>query len=104
MTVAQLPIPDSVARRAERFVGRKRTLHAIASWLDEPPGSRPWFVVVGGPGTGKSALLAWLAGSGPPPDDPIAATERDRVSQAVVTTHFCDADGGRAAPSLDPSG
>lgn len=40
------------------FVGRDAARQAICDWLDDP--SEPALVVTGGPGTGKSALLAHL--------------------------------------------
>jgi hypothetical protein len=96
-------VPKKPAGRAAEFVGRRAVLDRISKWLDEPAGQHPWLLVTGGPGTGKSALMAWLTGAGLAPSDPDAAAVRDRIVGLIDAVHFCDADGGRTAPSLDPS-
>ncbi|MET9578847.1 AAA family ATPase [Streptomyces massasporeus] len=46
-------------RPGRHFTGRRTQLRVLAPWLDDPAGSRVC-VVVGSPGTGKSALLGAL--------------------------------------------
>ncbi|MFJ7334504.1 AAA family ATPase [Streptomyces sp. NPDC101116] len=46
-------------RPGRHFTGRRTQLRVLAPWLDDPAGSR-LCVVVGSPGTGKSALLGAL--------------------------------------------
>ncbi|MFD9938704.1 AAA family ATPase [Streptomyces massasporeus] len=46
-------------RPGRHFTGRRTQLRVLAPWLDDPAGSR-MCVVVGSPGTGKSALLGAL--------------------------------------------
>ncbi|MFJ3619861.1 AAA family ATPase [Streptomyces iakyrus] len=46
-------------RPGRHFTGRRTQLRVMAPWLDDPAGSR-LCVVVGSPGTGKSALLGAL--------------------------------------------
>jgi hypothetical protein len=95
-------VPEEIARRASSFVGRGATLDAISDWLNRPAPAQPWFLVTGGPGSGKSALVAWLAGAGPKPSTKSPAHKRRRIHANLRAVHFCDADGGRAAQSLDP--
>lgn len=45
--------------KSEGFVGRAEVRRRIADWLESAPGGM--FVVTGGPGTGKSALMGLLA-------------------------------------------
>jgi len=53
---------DSEWQRHERFVGRAELLARLDRLLVDP-GADCWVVVTGGPGMGKSAILAtWLAG------------------------------------------
>ncbi len=95
-------IPEKAAQRAAQFIGRKAALERIDDWLAKSAGSEPWLLLTGDPGTGKSALLAWLAGAGPAPLDAGTASLRSRIREAIDVVHFCDAEGGRAAISLDP--
>ncbi len=98
----ELAVPEEIARRASWFVGRGATLDAISNWLNKPVPAQPWFLLTGGPGSGKSALVAWLAGAGPNPSTKSSADTRRRIRANFRAVHFCDADGGRAAHSLDP--
>jgi tetratricopeptide (TPR) repeat protein len=43
-----------------RFTGRKWLFRRIDEWLSDPDGS-PVFWITGGPGSGKSAIAAWLS-------------------------------------------
>ena len=62
MMKMQPPIDFSeyVVERTRDFTGREWVFKAVDAWLAEPAGSRT-FLLVGGPGTGKSAILARLA-------------------------------------------
>ena len=61
-------------QRHDRFVGREDVLARLDELLLEPGDAR-WVVVSGGPGMGKSAILAaWLA--------------RREAAGAVVLHHF----------------
>jgi predicted ATPase len=55
-------------------------------------------LLTGGPGTGKSMILAWLAGLGPLPEDTIAQTQLARVRSQVKAAHFCQAGSRNVNP------
>lgn len=97
-----LDVPAGAAERAQRFVGRRSTLARVASWLDSPPEENRFLVLTGGPGSGKTALMAWLAGAGAEPASPADAALRQRVGRAVDAVHFCSAASGGAARSQNP--
>ena len=42
------------------FSGREAVMNRLATWLAATDGAAPAFVVTGGPGSGKSSVLAWL--------------------------------------------
>jgi WD40 repeat protein len=50
---------DVRTRSGDYFTGRRAALQAVIDWLGQPASGRP-FVVTGGPGSGKSALVARL--------------------------------------------
>ena len=89
---------DVRTRSGDYFTGRRAALQAVIDWLGQPPSGRP-FVVTGGPGSGKSTLVARLvvladpelrssltrAETGPRP--PVGA-----ISVAVDARNFRDPD------------
>jgi tetratricopeptide (TPR) repeat protein len=56
------------------------------------------FLVTGEPGSGKSAFIAWLYGTGLLPADAKARRELEHVRSLVRAGHFCDAASGNIAP------
>ena len=95
---AELHVPKLIADRAAGFVGRRATVARITDWLEA---SDPYLCLTGDPGTGKSALLAWLSGAGDAPTDPELAAQRARILSAIDHVHFCVATSP-ADPTLDP--
>lgn len=89
-------LPQSVAATMEGFTGRTWLLPPILTWLDAS--SERLFILQGGPGTGKSSLIAWLAGAGPMPSDPQARAQLERIRSQVKAVHFCLAKSGNTAP------
>ncbi|MFD8234624.1 AAA family ATPase [Streptomyces sp. NPDC059696] len=65
-------------RPGRHFTGRRTQLRVLAPWLDDPAGSRVC-VVVGSPGTGKSALLGALMCAAHPQLSEQARHIRDRL-------------------------
>lgn len=95
-------VPPKVAERASDFVGRHATLKRIDEWLTDP-GSDPVLILKGGPGSGKSALMAWLCGAGPAPLEPEFMAIRERIRSAIDAAHFCVATNSGTHFSLDPA-
>jgi len=63
-------LPRRVAESIGRFTGRAWLLPRLAQWWDRS--DERLFLLTGGPGTGKSMILAWLDGHGPGPAQPAA--------------------------------
>ena len=61
------PEAELIADRTRDFTGRTWVLDEVAEWLDK--GQERFLFITGEPGSGKTALAAWLAIAGPPPDD-----------------------------------
>ena len=96
--VGPIEINKIAEARAQGFTGRAWVLDHVLPWAYQ--GQARFFLLTGEPGSGKTALAAWLAGAGPDPVDP---AERQRLGQARGlwdAAHFCIAPdhGG----SLDP--
>jgi hypothetical protein len=91
-----IDLPDVVASSIEQFTGRSWVLPPLLQWLDES--TDRFFVLTGAPGTGKSSLMAWLAGWGPPPTSSRARAHLKRLRARVGAVHFCRADSGNVAP------
>ncbi|GAA3431791.1 AAA family ATPase [Kutzneria kofuensis] len=56
-----LDFTSYLAERAEEFTGREWVLDALAAWRADPAGER-FFLIVGEPGAGKTAVAARVAG------------------------------------------
>jgi len=54
-----LPFDADLTHHLERFTGRQWLFHRIDIWLADPSASRI-FWITGNPGTGKTAVAAWL--------------------------------------------
>jgi len=80
-------IPENVSTGAGRFAGRSWVVDQVADWMSK--GNERFLIVVGEPGSGKSALAAWLVGPGRTPSDPGAADKLARVRTAWSASHFC---------------
>ena len=71
LMMSELDFTGEIGRKAKGFVGRSWLIDIIDEWLNEP--NDQVFLLRGGPGTGKSAFLAYLAQHHP----------------AVKAIHFC---------------
>jgi hypothetical protein len=93
-------LPKRVAENINRFTGRAWLLPKLLAWWDHSDDDQKrMFLLTGEPGTGKSMILAWLAGYGPPPkDDPSAREQLARLRTLIKAAHFCQADGRNNSP------
>jgi hypothetical protein len=90
MMKIQPPIDFSeyAVERTRDFIGREWVFREIDKWLEDPAGSRV-FLLVGGPGTGKTAILARLAQFSLGQASPDGCT---RLAPGfLVYHHFCQA-------------
>jgi hypothetical protein len=80
-------------QRHEKFVGRVGLLARLDQLLVDTETDR-WVVITGGPGMGKSALLAtWLARRQAAPEPELAADRSKRVMQKNSIETSCEALG-----------
>jgi hypothetical protein len=89
-------LPDVIAAGVNQFTGRSWVLPLLLRWLDKS--TDRFFVLTAAPGTGKSTLMAWLAGWGPPPTSAKARAQLKRLRARAGAVHFCRADSGNVAP------
>ena len=99
MVPAQPPreIPPRLVSGSTRFTGRSWALEAVDAWL---AAQTSLMVLTGDPGTGKSALAAWLVGAGPPPERRETAESLARLRESWNVVHFCALQWERG--SADP--
>jgi hypothetical protein len=88
-------VPADAAERAARFVGRRRLLHQVADWIAAE--RNRYLLIIGEPGSGKTAFASWLAGAGPIPDAAGDADVLRHVRSRLDAVHFCIARGQRGA-------
>ncbi|MCB0034524.1 MAG: hypothetical protein KDE51_10915 [Anaerolineales bacterium] len=81
------PIPDTVTPYLKQFSGRGWLLPIILDWFEQ--GSEQTLLLTGGPGTGKSMIMGWLASG-----SEAAATEpiRRQLFDLLSCAHFCRAN------------
>ena len=89
-------LPRRVAEHIGEFSGRAWLLEELLKWWDER--AERFFLLTGDPGTGKSMVLAWLAGQGPLPSDPSMQTALLRLRAAAKAAHFCQASSRNITP------
>jgi hypothetical protein len=91
-------VPALLGSAVSGFVGRQWLVPIIHDWLFKDP--ERFLVIVGSPGTGKTAIAAWLVGEGPSPADPGVSNQLAEVREVWGAAHFCS----RRVPgaSIDP--
>ncbi|HEY0790850.1 MAG TPA: hypothetical protein VGD78_07270 [Chthoniobacterales bacterium] len=89
-------LPERVAANVGRFTGREWLLPILLQWWDR--GDERLFLLTGPPGTGKTMLLAWLAGFGPAPEGTAAKGQLAGMRGAVKAAHFCQASSRNLSP------
>jgi hypothetical protein len=92
-----LTIPPEIAARADNFAGRAWLLDEILAWAGQDTGR--FLVISGEPGSGKTALAAWLLSAGPLPEDAAAGQKLATIRDLWGAAHFCVARSGRLDPA-----
>jgi hypothetical protein len=92
-----IDLPKRVAENIEQFTGRTWLLPKLLEWWDKRKDERI-FLLTGGPGTGKSMILAWLAGFGPEPQGKLIKERLPRIRKVVKSAHFCQAASRNVTP------
>lgn len=88
-----------IVDRTSNFSGREWVFEAVDDWLSQPAGSR-FFLLTGGPGTGKSAIAARIAQmtNGVVPAPPAIK----QIKQGFLSHyHFCQAGSESTLSPLD---
>ncbi|MDM0030118.1 AAA family ATPase [Variovorax saccharolyticus] len=91
-----IDLPRPIVEQIGGFRGRGWVLPELLHWWDAD--KERMLLLTGDPGTGKSMLLAWLAGFGPGPDAPEERAARARLRAAVHAAHFCRASSRNITP------
>ena len=89
-------LPKPIADNIEHFTGRTWLFPTLLDWFEKS--DERMFILTGGPGTGKSMIMAWLSGAGPSPTDTTAQRQLEKIRSHVKATHFCIAASGTTAP------
>jgi hypothetical protein len=92
-------IPREIAQRAKGFVGRTWVSDQVLEWFER--GTERYFLLTGEPGSGKTALAAWLVGAGPAPENAGSKDRLARVRSAWSAGHFCV--GRTQGETINPS-
>lgn len=93
-----IDLPKRIANNIDRFTGRAWLLPKILEWWDKS--DERLFLLIGGLGTGKSMILAWLAGHGPVPAAAEAQRQLSALRAWVKAWHFCVAESGNPDPKV----
>src|SRR5262245_11598206 len=89
-------LPKRIAEKVDGFTGREWLLPKLLEWWEQD--TERLFLLTGGPGAGKSMIVAWLSGHGPLPEDPTAQRHLISVRSVIKAAHFCQADSRNISP------
>jgi hypothetical protein len=89
-------LPNTIADQIGHFTGRTWLLPELLGWLEND--NQRLFLLTGGPGTGKSMIMAWLASYGPLPAVEKAHQQLEQLRSQVKAVHFCVAASGSTDP------
>lgn len=92
---SQIEMPRMVETGMEHFIGRNWVLPRVLDWLEKTEDST--FVLTGRPGSGKTSLTAWIAGSqiaGQSENDSVL----NQLRSYVRAVHYCMAQKSSSFP------
>jgi hypothetical protein len=92
----RLDIPAADTVNIDHFTGLTWLLPPLLDWLEHD--DRRIFLLVGSPGTGKSLIIAWLAGAGPLPVDPQAERQLEHIRSRAKATYYFVVASGKTSP------
>ncbi|MGW8178214.1 MAG: nSTAND1 domain-containing NTPase, partial [bacterium] len=92
----KINLPSTIEENIQHFTGRTWLLPHLIEWFEES--DERLFILTGDPGTGKSMIMAWLAGVGPAPAGAKTYTQLEQVRSWVKAVYFCVAESGSTAP------
>jgi len=90
-------LPNTIEQNIQYFTGRTWLLPRVIEWLEQT--EERIFILTGEPGTGKSMIVAWLAGAGPLPEDAGARGQLEQIRSLVKAAYFCVAASGSVSPT-----
>jgi len=86
--IARPLLPERISKNIQYFAGRTWLLPKLMEWLENS--DERFFILQGAPGTGKSMIMAWIAGIGAAPmEDEAAADNLQYIRSNVKGIHFC---------------
>lgn len=91
-----IELPRRVAENIDRFTGRTWLVAKLLDWWYRA--DERIFLLTSAPGTGKSMIVAWLAGFGPEPEDPLSNEQLSRLRGLVKAAYFCQAASREITP------
>lgn len=92
-----LKLPNTIEQNIQHFTGRTWLLPRLIEWLEQTEDRM--FMLTGEPDTGKSMIIAWLAGTGPLPANAEARAQLEQIRSLVKAVHFCVAASGSVSPT-----
>ena len=93
----EIKLSNTIEQNIQHFTGRTWLLPHLLKWLEQS--DERMFILTGEPGTGKSMIVAWLAGAGPLPGDAEALEQLEQIRSLVKAVHFCVAASGSVSPT-----
>jgi len=82
-------LPKNVAANMKHFTGRAWVLPLVLEWLEKT--TPRTLIITGNLGTGKSMLMAWLAGAKPLPDAVEAQEQLAKIHAHIKGVYYCNA-------------
>jgi hypothetical protein len=89
-------LPPKIQKNIAYFSGRSWLLTRVSDWFYNT--QERMLILTGEPGTGKSMVAAWLAGSGPPPSDAGLEQLYTGLRDHIQAVHFFQFNARNTSP------